>query len=264
MNFFLSLPIGVMAFYFFMHEATFLSSEAFIFRGRISHKSRKKRTMAKYISLLLAALCSLAGFDARSSEAADSLTGKYLFLHLPGDALQLIPESTRVDMVDYYEAGQKYRPLNALRGYCSLDSLTSSYASVTVSGASDVQMCVLPCGKKNVAAVVYTVDGGDSPDSQLSFYDASLRELPLKKYFKEPGLESFMVKSKEARAMQQLVPFLLVSYELEPSSAGATLTARLNVKGSMTEEDYARIKPFIATESLTYTWDGHKFSLPRK
>ncbi len=220
--------------------------------------------MAKYITLLLAILCSFAGFRAHSYEAADSLSGKYLFLHLPGDALQLIPESTRVDMVDYYEAGQKYRPLNSLRGYCSLDSLTASYASVTVSAASDVQMCVLPCGKQRVAAVVYTVDGGDSPDSQLLFYDADLRELPLKRYFKEPELEAFMVKSKEARAMQQLVPFLLVSYELEPSSTGATLTARLNVEGSMTEEDFARIKPFIATESLIYTWDGHRFSLPRK
>lgn len=49
--------------------------------------------MAKYITLLLAVLCSFAGFRAHSYEAADSLSGKYLFLNLPGDALQLIPES---------------------------------------------------------------------------------------------------------------------------------------------------------------------------
>lgn len=220
--------------------------------------------MTRLFTILTAALMSLAALAASAAEAPDSLSGRYLFLHAPGDVLQLIPESTRVDMIDYYEAGQKYRPLNSLRGECSLDSLTATYAAVSVSEASDVQMCVLPCGGKRLAAVVYTVDGGASPDSQIRFYDASLRELSAGKYFKEPDLDSFMAPGREARELQSLVPFLLVSYDLSPCSGGATLTARLNIEGSMTEEDFARIKPFLTTDTLVYTWDGRRFSLPRK
>ncbi len=213
---------------------------------------------------LLIALCALLTLPALAagSDTIATLTGKYLFLNLPGDALQLIPESTRQDMVDYYDAGKTYTPLNSLRGECQLLSLTDTYAKVQVTGVSDVQMCALPQGRSRVAAVVYTVDAGDSPDSQLMFYNDRLQPLPLKKFFKEPDLQSFMADHKNDKALQQLVPFLLLSYQLNPTPGGATLTATLNIKGSMTEEDYARIEPYLTTQSITYTWDGKKFALP--
>lgn len=199
--------------------------------------------------------------ETQSGHAA-GLTAKEAFLRLEGDELQLIPESTRRDMVLCYEAKQKYTPLNALRDYCELKELTDNYAAVTVSKVSSVQIAVLPAGKKQIVAVIYTVNDGNSPDSELRLYDEALRPLPVNKYFREPQLEMFMAKGKEAQQAQALVPFLLVSYKFNLSGHTPALEATLNIKGSMNVEDFDRISPYLTRKTLVYDWNGKRFSAP--
>jgi len=220
--------------------------------------------LMKYLLIALACCLSSLCLSARDAERTDTLTAQALFLQMPGDALDLISTSTREDMVDYYRSGLAYAPKNLLGGECSLLELTPRYAKVQVTAASDVQLCVLPCGGGQVAAVVYTVDGGHSPDSSLRFYDAALRELPLKKFFKEPQLSDFMQPGAPLRELQSIVPFMLVSYSISEAGERTTLTATLNLAGMMIEEDYARLSPWLLPEPLTYTWNGRKFILPKK
>lgn len=219
----------------------------------------------KIVFSLLVCLCAWLPIWADAPKGADSgaITAKEAFLRLKGDPLQLISESTRRDMVLCFEGNQKYTPLNSLRGTCELKALTPSYAMVEVSNASTVQIAILPAGKKQVVAVIYTVDGGDSPDSELLLYDEKLNPLPLGKYFKEPQMQMFMVKGKEAQQAQELVPFLLVSYAFDITGDTPALEAQLNVKGSMSEEDFDRLRPYLSTYTLIYYWDGKRFSAPR-
>lgn len=225
----------------------------------------------RLLSLLTALLLTLPASGREAQDTVPELTGRYLLMHMPGEGLQLISVPTRQDMADYYEAGQKYSPLNELRGECTLTRLTAEEFMVDVTPVSSVQGCVLPVSKgREMAVAVYTVDGSSlatlsdekdkavSADSQITFYDALMRPLPTGKHFREPVLTDFMQKGPEAKQAMQLVPFLLVSYELVCHEKEIMLTATLNVEGSMTEEDYKKLRPHIATLTLNYLWNPGK------
>lgn len=219
--------------------------------------------MKFYLHILLSVVLAFASCGAASATkptaAADSLSGRYLLLNYEGDGIDLVPKSTREHMIAFREYNTPYHPDNKLHGSCELLDLTATFASLRLTGASTLQLCALPKGKKQVAAVVYTVDAGNSPDSQLTMLDDSLRPLKTSKFFKEPTLDLFL--SRDGRHLRNRVPFLILSYQLSPTSTGATLTATLNIEGSMTEEDYSEIRPYIINKSITYTWDGRRFKL---
>lgn len=216
--------------------------------------------MKKYIAMLLMCMGCLPVFG---QEKGDTLTAAWVLEHIETPALDLVPRSLRRDMVIYAQAGKAYTPLNALRGECSLQTLTGEYASLQVSEVSNVQIGVLPAGGGDLVALVYTVDGGDSPDSELFMYDSSLKELELSRYFKEPELALFLKPGKRDAALQQLVPFLLVSYHLQDEGGKVSLLCRLNVKGSMSLEDREKIEPYLLRQEIKYNWKGKRFILEK-
>lgn len=222
--------------------------------------------MKKIIALfLLAAAACFRGYADEPEIGAVIRTGRtiaYYFTNSEADELSLIPQSVRKNMVSLFKKNEKPQLFkNILGGDCCLEDYTGDYFKVKITDVSSAQGVFLPYKNEKIEAMVFTVDGGNSPDSQIRFYDAAGTELPTEKFFTQPVLTDFLDGSKQAHSLTGLVPFLLASYELSPEGA---LTATLNVKGSMTEEDYARIEPFIANKSITYNWDGKKYVLLKK
>ena len=174
--------------------------------------------------------------------------------------MPLLPQSVRLDMLDYAKEGQHKVLANALRGNSWLDSLGTNLVQVRLTGVSNVQVGVYH-GGKGIVAMNYSITPQDAAaDSQLLFYTDAMQPLPVGKVFRVPGSEDLLnvpkgakVKAKEIAAA---IPFPTVRYILDP--AAGTITAIPTVQAAMTLEDFDTIKPYLRP-AITYRWNGKRF-----
>lgn len=219
------------------------------------------------ISVLLTLACSLHAAGATAT--ADTLTIRSLFSTLKVPELDLLDSSTRLDMLDYAEAGQPYTAHNSYYGESRITSLTDSALSVYLTQVSRAQLFLLPSRKGMLAGLIYTIDS-EGTDSQLNLFDSALQPLKTEKYFKAPVITDFLLPSlrsdKQARAtLQEEVPFTALTYVYAPDSR--TLTVHLSLESIVSREGMKRLQPLLCkpgTETpdpLVYEWNGSRFVL---
>ncbi len=210
---------------------------------------------------------AMAFDDATPAVSLDSLRSLYpglpaavAFAALPDSVMPLLPQSVRLDMLDYAKEGQHKVLANALRGNSWLDSLGTNLVQVRLTGVSNVQVGVYH-GGKGIVAMNYSITPQDAAaDSQLLFYTDAMQPVPVGKVFRVPGSEDLLnvpkgakVKAKEIAAA---IPFPTVRYILDP--AADTITAIPTVQAAMTLEDFDTIKPYLRP-AITYRWNGKRF-----
>lgn len=212
--------------------------------------------------LTLTIVCgTLAGF-AKDSAVGDTISVRRAFVEMPGSILDLINRSTRLDMLDYYDADSLWMAPNALEGRSVLKKVTSDFIELQITDVSTLQIKVLPLkGKGDVVAACYTIASANaSNDSELRFFDASMQELPTKDFFKPLRLKDFFDIPKGSLTsmdeIREMVPFPTVEYNLEADKP--ELTARLTVKEYINQDDI-KILELFQKPQLRFEWDGKKF-----
>lgn len=200
-----------------------------------------------------------------AKEVTDTLTASDVFVNLPLKTLEIIDRSRRLDMLDYYAADSIYKAPNGMEGYSELVKVTPDFLEVQITPVTEMQILILPkIREKEAAAVVlYTINGeGQAADTDVSFFDTSLKELPRKKYLEYPEiLDFFDVPDKETRdRIEELVPFPTIEFRAVPGSTD--LTATLTVGEFMGRENYDFIKKYMKKE-LIFRYDGKKYKLDK-
>lgn len=220
------------------------------------------KNLLTYI-VAVSALCCLP-LTAEAAEPADTLTARYVFQQLESPVFDLLSHSTRFDMLAYNDVGRSYEARNELGGVSTLDTLTTRFARITLSGVSGVEIMTVPYSNSGLALLSYTVDT-DGADSELLVVDASLKTLPASRYFKAPVLADFMTGQDRARlkknGIESLAGFFTAQYAFDPENL--TMTVTPTVKGIMSEEAYERLRPYISNpdgtlRTLTYAWTGKR------
>ncbi|MBS7376183.1 MAG: DUF3256 family protein, partial [Muribaculaceae bacterium] len=194
-------------------------------------------------------LCMMVCF----SSVAEAKTIRELFADEPDDIFILLPKSTRLDMLDYFDVGKMVKVENSLssgKKVSRLLKVTDSSIDVAVTQSSQVSMTLLTSAKADsVIAVVQTYQVPYF-DSQISFYDVDWNKLNTSKYFDAPTVKSFILPGTDKKIVNdilQSVKFSLISYSIEQADNGdVTLTASLNLEGVMVKEDYDRIKDYLS------------------
>lgn len=199
------------------------------------------------------------------SSVAEAKTIRELFADEPDDIFILLPKSTRLDMLDYFDVGKMVKVENSLssgKKVSRLLKVTDSSIDVAVTQSSQVSMTLLTSTKADsVIAVVQTYQ---LPyfDSQISFYDVDWNKLNTSKYFDAPTVKSFILPGTDKKIVNdilQSVKFSLISYSIEQADNGdVTLTASLNLEGVMVKEDYDRIKDYLS-KTIVYRLSNLKF-----
>lgn len=231
--------------------------------------------MRRIITLLAAVLTAASGCMAQTvadSQKADSviavestrLTARQAFEDVDVPALDLLTPVMRGDLLAYHDAGTPRGVVNALGGVSTLcDTVTDNYLQCAITPVSKVTVKVLPCGKEDVAMLIYTIAGeGQAADSQLMFFDPEMKELRQEKYIKLASIDDFIEtpRDREGAMLKKellgLIPFPTVEYVASPDNDG--LTARLTVADYMGAEDLHRLKPYLRPE-VKYSWNGKKF-----
>lgn len=206
-------------------------------------------------------LCMMVCF----SSVAEAKTIRELFADEPDDIFILLPKSTRLDMLDYFDVGKMVKVENSLssgKKVSRLLKVTDSSIDVAVTQSSQVSMTLLTSAKADsVIAVVQTYQVPYF-DSQISFYDVEWNKLNTSKYFDAPTVKSFILPGTDKKIVNdilQSVKFALISYSIEQADNGdVTLTASLNLEGVMVKEDYDRIKDYLS-KTIVYRLSNLKF-----
>lgn len=227
--------------------------------------------MTLMAAVTLAALGCVAQTGSNKEDAdtvivveSTRLTARQAFEEVNVPALDLLTPTMRGDLLAYHDAGASREIVNALGGMSSLEQpLTDTYLNCIITPVSKATIKVMPCGKEDVAMLIYTIAGeGQAADSQLMFFDPKMKELRQEKFIKLASIDDFIETPHDRdgailkKELLGLIPFPTVEYVASPDNDG--LTARLTVADYMGAEDLHRLKPYLRQE-VKYSWNGKKF-----
>ena len=208
-----------------------------------------------------------------NAEVEDEIDGFYddsvfnasnVFVDMPAQTLDLLSTSSRLDLLDYYAADSIADVVNSMEGLSHLiPPVTDNYLKVQVTPVTSLTIKILPYGKGNIAATVYTIgDSLQAADTEIRFYDEKMVELDRSKFIKlltTPDFFNFKgVDSETRKALLDLVPFPTVEYILEPE--GNRLQAHLTSGEFLGKETLEKIGPYLVRDRY-FNWDGKKFKL---
>lgn len=237
--------------------------------------TRRKNSLTNqyvfFYRLLLSVFLLAIGVDAANAKNSDAeikeetvvikFNARNVFKNLDCSALELLPISTRLDMLDYWDVDSVYKALNALGGVSSLDTITDNYLKVRISAVSSLQIKILPIKKSVIAMTVYTVgDDSQATDSELKFYDMELNEIPADKHFDVPEVKDFFEIPKGSQTsmkeIEDMIPFPTIEYSASPDNNN--LTARLTVEKYINQDDWNIAKLFVKPY-IILDWKKDKF-----
>lgn len=219
----------------------------------------------RLLTLMLTALLP-AFLSAGTLSTSDTISARRAFVEMPADVLDLLNTSTRLDMLDYFDADSIWSAPNTMEGRSELKSVTPDFIEVRLTAVSTLQIKTLPLKKGgDVVATSYTIDSdGSSADSRLRFFDADMSLLPSNKFFKEPQLKNFFNIPRGSlttmKEIEQIVTFPTVRYDLSADST--TLKATLTV-GEYVDADNRKIIELFMVPTIEYEWDGKMFRLKK-
>lgn len=212
--------------------------------------------LGKAIFMAVAMIIALPCFASEDEKGAGKFAVRDLFVELQSPALEILKKTTRLDMLDYWDADSVYKATNAMEGLSWLEAVTPGYLKLHITPVSTLELKVLPLKKGNVVMSVYTVGGeSQAEDSQIDFYDEKGTLLDTKKYFSAPDLSRFFDIPKGSltsmKEIREMIPFPTVAYSASPDNDD--LKARLTVGEYMDVDNYNIIKLFLKPE-ITLPW----------
>lgn len=209
--------------------------------------------------------------DNSAAAALNSINGKAstisaAFIRLPADCLDILPVSSRLDLLDYASADSTGSVRNALEGKSTLLALNDDFLEVQLTPASSLQIRRLPTKNNGfVFMTIYTVGGnGHAMDSDVRFFNEMLSPLDAGKIFQLPRLTDFfptLRKDKNAKkTLEQIIPFPTFCITASECQTDNTISVALTVRDFINMDDREFIDSHIVP-ALTYIWDGSKYRL---
>ncbi len=165
----------------------------------------------------VALLAAAAAFNSAARTAAD------FFASAPDAVIRLLPQSTRLDMLDYFRFGSKKTSPNHLGGQAAVTAEETATVNYSISDRANGQIAMLTTRKDTILAVVTTVLT-PLPDSSIEWFRADWTPAPppvamprYSDWLTDEGRQS------TGRATE-IVPFMLVKATFDPGATLLTLT----------------------------------------
>ena len=181
-----------------------------------------------------------------------------VFASEPGVIFPLLTRTNRLDMVDYYNSGQKVSILNNMAGESKLLELDSAYLKVRTSGSREVEMRMRTVGKDTLITVIETVMT-PVPDSRLTQWNVHWQRYTSDRLFTMPAIDDFIVgkMSPKLRADLQdamIFPLIQLTFKGEQHDI---IEARHGLEQFLAPSEYKRFAPYLKP-SLNYRFNGLK------
>ena len=213
--------------------------------------------MKRFLSILCMSL-ALMPLTGAARTIAD------FFASEPGNIFPLLTRTNRLDMVDYYNSGQKVSMVNNLAGESRFIELDSAYLKLQASGSKVVEMRMRTVGKDTVITVIETVMA-PVPDSRLSQWNVHWQRYTSDRLFAMPTIDDFIVKKmpKELRAdLQDAMIFPLIQLTFKGDNHD-TIEAAHGLEQFLAPSEYKRYADYLKP-ALNYRFNGLKITPAKK
>ena len=222
--------------------------------------------MVSAFAILSQEVKAAAPEKAPEEEVSDkAFTARNNFEKIHCSALEILPPSIRMDMMDYWDVDSVYKASNVMEGLSWLEQVTPDYLKVRITPVSTLEIKVLPTKKEEIAMTVYTVgDDVQAQDSQINFYNEDLEELDTSKYLEMPKLKDFFEIPKgsatKMKEIEEMIPFPTIAFSA--NSENNNLEGRLTVSQYVNEDDW-NIAKLFAKPYITFEWVNGKYRLKK-
>lgn len=219
-----------------------------------TYRQHDMKSIRLFLATLTAAVCVSSGAFAQQHVVK-------AFTSAPATVFPLIDNSARLDMLDYFNSTKNLGSTNALSGRSRITEIKPGSMRIGMTSASTYQIAALPAGTDTLTAVISTVLT-PAPDSKMAVYTGNWATVLTDKVFSRPVLKDWLTPegSKKPDEVELLVPFLLISYDFDPSTLTLTLTN--NTSSFLSEEVYEIVSPYLR-QQLRFVWNGKKFAAVR-
>ena len=197
-------------------------------------------------------------FSATMSFAQKQM--KDYWVAMPDSVVPYLNKTKRTEMVDFYQMGVKAETFNLLQGATTLDSLTATFADVTLNPTARIQLSLLPTTGGDTLICMSRTYYGEAPETTVSFYDSQWRPIPSAGLLPTILPESLVQRPDTMTAERYDDLFRLVdpmmTYALM-SSGGQELTFFLSTP-MVTKKEKMALEAILVQRKLK--WDGEKFN----
>lgn len=206
--------------------------------------------------ILSLCICVLAGWSAGAQDMAA------VFTAMPDPMVPQLENAWRKDLIDLFRSGKEARLKNRMNGMSVLKQLTPDYLLLQVTDNSTIEMKLLPLINNTFVICQVTTVEGPVPDSRVSFFTTEWEPLAAPDLFTPVTADWFIREGadRQEAAFQDAVSRLdmeLIKYSLSPDSA--TLTATYTTPLYLSEEDRAKVMPYLKDVPKVYTWEKFHF-----
>ena len=185
---------------------------------------------------------------------------KDYWVAMPDSVVPYLNKTKRTEMVDFYQMGVKAETFNLLQGATTLDSLTATFADVTLNPTARIQLSLLPTTGGDTLICMSRTYYGEAPETTVSFYDSQWRPIPSAGLLPTILPESLVQRPDTMTAERYDDLFRLVdpmmTYALM-SSGGQELTFFLSTP-MVTKKEKMALEAILVQRKLK--WDGEKFN----
>jgi hypothetical protein len=175
-----------------------------------------------------------------------------MLLDLPNDCLWL-PKEKRMELMAYYRERKTDSVSNGMNGYCRITELNDSTGRMVLKTSSMgmLELQALTLGPTPCFGVIRTTCG-PACDSRVLFLGTD--RMPLQINAPSPDASAFLktgLPQDDAALAQALLTPLFVSFTFGPDGS---LTATCNARAFLSDGDWEKLKPMLATEKLVYAF----------
>ncbi len=195
-----------------------------------------------------------------------------LWRNMPDSLLPAyINADKRNAMVDYYNMGETAEVMNELDGISVMDTLTATYAKVTLSSALDMQLALLPTAKGDTVICRVSTVSAPAKESRVEFFDLKWNRLPTTDFLDEVPAEQLLARpdTLNEEEFRQLCSFFeprMVYVQLAPEPSQNTespnknenFTLSFSLSTPLTSKyDKEKLEPIMVQRKLK--WNGEKY-----
>lgn len=194
---------------------------------------------ARYFIILV--LLIVAGANtATARRAAD------FFTSAPDRIVRLLPQSTRLDMVDYFNYGSSHLSDNFFGGKARITALSDTTVSLVVDADVSMQFAVLPAASDTVIAVITTLALPVS-DSAVKFYTTDWRPA-VKTGFDMPPYTDWLTPEGKKKIDEITLHLQFIPVEAAFTTDGSQLILTNQARNYLSSQQFEEFAPYLIDE----------------
>ena len=150
-------------------------------------------------------------------------TMRDFIITMPDSLVEYLNKTKRTEMVDFYDMGVKAETFNLLQGSTVLDSLSSTFADISVNKSQRMQLALLPLHEADTLICMVNSFLGEAPESEVHFFNTQWMPMPSKDFLDEVTSSQLMQRpdTMDVERYDELVRFfdpVMIAAVLTPDS----------------------------------------------